>query len=497
MKLIKLTDDTIRFIFGHEAAEDDDIERLKKYYFKNTTYERLRSSTALRILIGHKGVGKSALLTVASQEDAMQNRLSIMLRPDDIAEVLLESKDINTLIRAWKSGLLRLIRGKVVEYFSMKVDFIPDGCASNWSALARDLASNLSKWIASKGVVLDETRRSVLEAFCHDNVIRIYVDDLDRGWTATAESVVRMSAMLNAMRDIAREYKNIRFVVSMRSDVFYLVRTSDESTDKLESSCIWFSWTNHDILAMLMKRVKTFFGKYCPEDAVLVQQEQSMLASDLSLVMEDRFKGHGAWSNIPTYRMLMTLIRRRPRDLVKLCTLAARHAYENGRIKIGAEDFDAIFSRYSQDRLQDTINEFRSELPNIQELLENMKPDKRARKHSAHRNSGFYVFTTDELVAKLKNIAQGHHFKFYGKSTFATEKELISFLYKIGFITARRKQSTGKIVRHFFEEQNYIGSLYADYGYEWEVHLAYRWALSPADVDTLSEVDVLEDDKVL
>ena len=35
MKELVFNDDVIRSIFGHEAAEDDDVERLKKYYFKN------------------------------------------------------------------------------------------------------------------------------------------------------------------------------------------------------------------------------------------------------------------------------------------------------------------------------------------------------------------------------------------------------------------------------------------------------------------------------
>ena len=35
---IEFNEDTIRAIFGHEAAEDETIERLKSYYLKTNTF---------------------------------------------------------------------------------------------------------------------------------------------------------------------------------------------------------------------------------------------------------------------------------------------------------------------------------------------------------------------------------------------------------------------------------------------------------------------------
>ena len=61
---VNFDEDTIRKIFGHEAAEDEDIERLKGYYVKTDMYTAMKSSIPLYILVGHKGVGKSALFKV-------------------------------------------------------------------------------------------------------------------------------------------------------------------------------------------------------------------------------------------------------------------------------------------------------------------------------------------------------------------------------------------------------------------------------------------------
>jgi hypothetical protein len=41
------------------------------------------------------------------------------------------------------------------------------------------------------------------------------------------------------------------------------------------------------------------------------------------------------------------------------------------------------------------------------------------------------------------------------------------------------------IERKYFEESRYLSSKFVDFGFDWEVHPAYRWALQP---DNLSDV---------
>ena len=59
----------IQRMFGHEAAEDEDLDRLREYYFKTSTYDQVVTDLPLRILVGHKGIGKSALFQVAMAID--------------------------------------------------------------------------------------------------------------------------------------------------------------------------------------------------------------------------------------------------------------------------------------------------------------------------------------------------------------------------------------------------------------------------------------------
>ncbi|RZM23089.1 MAG: hypothetical protein EOO88_27285, partial [Pedobacter sp.] len=53
------------------------------------------------------------------------------------------------------------------------------------------------------------------------------------------------------------------------------------------------------------------------------------------------------------------------------------------------------------------------------------------------------------------------------------------FLYKINFITATKKLPDGFIDRKDFEDNRYLSSDFVDFGYDWEVHMAFRWGLQP------------------
>lgn len=468
------TEENIASLFGHEAAEDEDIERLRGYYLKSNVFEQVANDLPLRILVGHKGIGKSALFHVAMAEEEQRGKLSILIKPDDIVGIGDSETDILKLIREWKTGITEIISRKALTSFGLQFD----GARSKFNEYGGKIIDYLQETFrASDRVNLKESQKLIIDDFLRTGKIYVYLDDLDRGWQGRPNDIRKISALLNAVRDISAGSKGISFRVSLRSDVYYLARTSDESTDKIEGSVIWFSWTNHEILALLVKRVEQFFNKKLEADD-LFKLDQAKLASHLDEILEPNFNGRGNWENIPTYRMLMSLIRKRPRDLVKLCTLAARKARSLKENKIGTKCYESIFEEYSQGRLQDTINEYRSELPEIERLLFGMKPSKEERKAKLG-----YVYTTDMLLKKIKNIQQNVVFKF-ANGKIADEKDIAAFMYKINFLTAR-KELGSLIERKYFEESRYLSHKFVDFGFDWEIHPAYRWALQP---DNLGDI---------
>lgn len=483
MKESFFSESNIQSLFGHEAAEDEKPERLKQYYFKTSVYEQVSTDLPLRILVGHKGIGKSALFQVAIMEDWQKDVLPILIKPDDIIDLGFEENDFLKTIRKWKNGLLaiivskvltsigaeeRKIKAKIAKYGGNAIDFLHETFKKN---LKLDLSAS---------------ERLIVKNFLENKTINVYIDDLDRGWKGRQVDINRISALLNAVRDITRENKGLNFRIGLRSDVYYLVRTSDESTDKIEGSVIWQTLTNHEIFVILVKRIETFFDRTINEQS-LVKKPQKDLAVYLSPIMEARFKGRGHWENAPMYKVIMSLIRKRPRDLVKLLTLAARNAREFKSDKINTSNFENIFAQYSQGRLQDTENEFESELPDISRLLLNMKPNRIERT----TKQGF-VYKTDALLKKIASIQEMGQFRF-STGRIATTKELAGFMFKTNFLTAR-KETTHKISRKYFEENRYLSNEFADFGYDWEVHPAYRWALQPDHVNNFFDTLILSHD---
>src|SRR5690606_25673514 len=134
---------------------------------------------------------------------------------------------------------------------------------------------------------------------------------------------------------------------------------------------------------------------------------QRHLAHHLARIFENPFEGRGKWEKVSIHKILMSLIRKRPRDLVKLCSSAAQIASNYNSSIIKSAHLQSIFEEYSQGRIQDTINEYKSELPKIENLIFGMKPNQSERKTS----SG-YIFTTAELHSKINKIKESNNFKF-------------------------------------------------------------------------------------
>lgn len=473
---IVFTDQTIQSLFGFEDAESEPIERLREYYFKKDTFSRVVSDLPIRILVGHKGTGKSALFKVAIAEEKENGNLPILIRPDDIAELGKSDENFLLRIRQWKFGLTKIIGAKVFSEFGLYDESI----AGKLSLFGVKLVSFVSETVTAikDNVDLQPTQKLSVENFLKSRKIIVYLDDLDRGWEGKKDDINRISALLNAIRDMANDNPGLLFKVSLRSDVYYLVRTSDESTDKIEGSVVWYKWTNHEILVMLIKRILTYFGENVNEE-ILMKTPQKHLCYNLDSVFEPKFYGKGKWTEVPIHRILMSLTRKRPRDLVKLCSLAAQQAYINGSELLRSPHFQAIFEEYSQGRIQDTINEYKTELPQLEKLVFGMKPSKKER-----CASDGYIYSTTELQTKINNIKQQNNFTFTNGRP-ATAKDLAQFLFKINFLTARKTMEDGTIQRKYFEENRYLSNSFVDFGYDWEVHPAFRWALQPDDLENI------------
>lgn len=485
---IDFNEDQIGEMFGELDAQEDDEKRLDDFFLKTDIFNKIHNRRPLRIIVAQKGVGKSAILRKSYLENIHNNQLSLWVRPDDIEnlETIENSTDTIKLIRQWKTGLEKLIISKVCDNMELtQNDTVKNGIKSGLK-----ITEQLSRIIVKlkDHVNMSEINKLFVEQYTKNNEIYVYIDDLDRAWNGSKENVARISALVTAARNMCSDDNSLKIRISLRSDVYYLFRKADESTDKVSNNVIILDWSQHELLAMLVKRVQLYFGEKI-SDSKLLEMPQDEMAEYLNIVMEDKFKGKGKWNNTPLRKILLSLVRKRPRDLINLCVLSSRHANTNKRNKIVTDDWESSFSNYSQDRFNDTIVEHKFEIGNIESLLKGMAPSSSEMKN--RREKRLFIYDTKGILAKIGTIIERGDYRFSNQREKATPQEVLVFLYKINFLTARKTLQSGYIDTKYFEDNNYLAGLdNVDFGYDWEVHPAFRKVLYPASKDIFETMDI-------
>jgi hypothetical protein len=201
------------------------------------------------------------LLKRAKLHDDDDNVLSVWLTPGDISAVATRDSgsDFTKLVEYWKQGIFAIIAKHVLGDAANEM-LNKEKIGGFASRIATFIPAITAKFSEKIGIASAEVNRAVVANFNKTGVINVYIDDIDRGWSASKSDIKNISALLNAMRDISGGDRRIRFRIGLRSDVYFLVRTSDESTDKIEANVVWLSWSNHEVLCIMAKRIETFLA---------------------------------------------------------------------------------------------------------------------------------------------------------------------------------------------------------------------------------------------
>lgn len=461
----------IEDLFGSEAAESENDDRLRDYFYRSQPLREFLTTTPLKIAVGFKGTGKSALLRMGYLNDLEDGHLALWITPDDLGGTVYEDAKANEsvipAIRVWKNSLCTLLADRLDD--------------------APDKTDSTRKWVKR---ATDGERHALAKLFVEVGATRVpvslYIDDLDRGWSAKAGDIIALTALLHALRDLCRNNPGLTARVSLRSDVYWDLRGADESLDKFEENVVKVRWSQTEILAVLVKRVVTFLGTKLPEDD-LQTADQTRLAEWIGPVFAESFVNTRSWPGASTHRVLLSLVRGRPRDIIKLAIESGRAAARRSAVRVEGRDILQIVPDYSTNRLQDLTVEFRRIMPDLERVLHAMAPTRsELQQMRVGGLDNVWVYRTDRLVAKINNIRQRVQ-QTPGLDAMATAR----LLYRIGFVTARKRLPDGYIERHDFEEYPSLLGPGGDGGFLWEVHPAYRSALNLDKlVDWHSSVDL-------
>ena len=518
-KNFKLDAMTRRELFGHEDATQEDQERLSDYFIRRDDFETVHSLLPFCIVVGRKGTGKSAILRYSDwcnrYTDSQEKRLSIWLRPDDITEMYREIDiqiPIGDIVLFWKKGIARCVASRIVSECKFKSedekrkvlqwayetgyeskDFIT-AIAEHVSGTLKSPIGDISIGGQNESKDTNIGEHHILQRIIKDPVF-FYMDDLDRGWIPNKDNAKRLKALILALGDMTSDMQNFRARIALRTDVYDYLNTDEEFFDKYETAVVWCKWTNADILKVLIKRIASYFGKEVSDLDLESMSQKNLAEKYFPPLIGTYFKDTRVWQGKTTHRVLMSLVRGIPRDIVKLLNSAATKAYEAGRNSVEPQDICDILDEYSRLRLLDISREFISELPQVKNLLLNMGPTQAEKKKKKEKR---YLYSTAELKTKIDQAVEHVGSVHFSWSTVPAQFiDLAHFLYKIGFITARRDYSS-KIDRTCYDVSPLLLTRQCvDKGYAWEIHPAYRAALytyDPNDITWQNTVEISDSD---
>lgn len=468
--------DNVAEIFGSDAADTEDPARLYTFFVSNDSYYEVRTQNPLTLVVGQKGIGKTALMLVSSLDDRRVGFPNIFIRGSQVFSSSSGDLTGSASIAKFKAAIEEALVAEVVQRLSsqaaeaLSVPPVVGGFIATLAKLGTQIATGQSEALKKATITLAPwITKGVRE-------INVYVDDTDVEWDGSRGSADRINRLLQACFQIAAESGgDIHFKVSLRSDLYNYLSVNSDIIDKIQSGVVRCRWTNDDIFRVLAKRIAVYEGRDNLDFIDTLGQEA--LFQELFLpYFEDKFKSVGAWQNAPMRQVLLSFVRQRPRDLIGLCRLAAQDALKHGTI-IDTGSLERVIPQYCNNRLNDTIVEFRNELPEVERLLYEMRPEtvKVKKGQTAPKKRNYY--SHDELIAKINRIKQNVNLTFSYRAAQATASEIVDFLFRINFIVASRTDETGHIERMYYDfsdtrlRETRLGR------WDWEVHMAYRWAI--------------------
>jgi hypothetical protein len=460
-------------------------------------------SGSLRVLIGHKGMGKTALLEhlrMTTQKSAIP---ALLLRPDDLNVPAIEkASDIATIKKHMFESLVvaaaahvgstltgqlagdaaRLyqtavaVKRRKADWMSQVLTFLSAAAKPLIQVDARELAINLA------GPESPHTIVSALQSHLQTNGSALYVllDDTDQiASPDDPQHLNRIWGLLLALRRLATDSPSLRCVVSLRAEVWTrLQRDEKGQRDQLDHirPMVVDLRADETLLEGILNRRMLLAARLVGQltgnpYAPFFSGDQVTLPTS-----EER----RSWKTF-----IMKSSRDRPRDMVLLVELLAKTARAAGREIITSADAESAMIAYSNDRADDTAIEFARDCPQLRDVLRSFA------------DLDEFKMPFERLRTHLKGVPSRFGVMLRGRNltpdTDEAALELMRLLHECGFLNARvndARASRGFRHINFRDDPNFVQRTRWNelQGAIWEVHPAFRDFLHEARGNRTSQV---------
>jgi hypothetical protein len=447
---INLTDPDL---FGNEAGEDEDPRVLQSYFLNKPEFARFSEpQNRLAIVRARKGMGKSALLSKLSA-DLRQDRRNVLavIKGSDLAAFGLMSTTMpNVLINEWQQRICVMLVYELGK--ALKIAFSDTAMALVESS---ELAGFKSKNIV--GSLLDRIKIKIGDAELQKPEHRdsfqllkrhlsngeinawVMIDDIDATFVNSAESSLQISTFFSACRRLTTDVTNLAIRASVRSDVWTVVKRTDEALDKCEQYIFDISWSNDEARRILENKIHAYVRRKhtLPRWVRNTPRERS-----LGLI----FKPKVPWGDNE---------------------VPAENADRNRLNRIGIKQITGVLRNFGGYRLDDLYREHGHQYPQLQKLIEAF-------------SSGPSRYSTNQLLEHIsKRIIKPFGLpEVDGESIHNGAFGLARFLFKIGFIHGRDDQESSPSFVRFEDRSDLLSTtVNPDDGMIWEIHPSYRQVL--------------------
>jgi len=441
----------------------------------------------MRILVGNKGIGKSAIVEWIASVSKKDNLPCLLIRPDNmVGNDFPAAQDIGTLKSHYYGILVRTIaarigsqlkgflKGDAAKLYAeakgqglTEADFV-EKSLELFSAisspvhkidgvkLAKDLAG-----VNSPNSLIAAINSQLLKGA---GIFYLLIDDTDQ-LAAPDQSahLNRIWALLLAVRRLVGECTEVRAIVTLRSTVWE--RMSSESVGQRDQT---------DHLRGLVVSLKA-------DDNLMeniIRRRLQMAAKDSGKVTTDPYTifFSGTHVTLPTSTQtrpwdgfIIKSARERPRDAIQFIKNMI-DAAGNSTKPIGADEADKGMKIYSKERVDDVVNEFSLDCKNIRDLI------------NSFVDIDFEI-DFEVLRAHLHTIPSRSSTLIRGEIVRPENNEgavkILSLLHECGFINARvldNRQPKGFAHILFQDDPNFVrldnwNNLQSAH---WEVHPAFR-----------------------
>jgi hypothetical protein len=298
------------------------------------------------------------------------------------------------------------------------------------------------------------------------------VDDVDHNFQNTAQQKAKVASFFVACREIANAVPELRIRAAVRPNVWTTIKMEFEPLSHVEQYITDLTWPENANRRLLAKRVEGYLRRSDQWDKVVFDLPSDQAYRDKILIagfaQDPMVWGKGTR---PPHVLLHTLSKHRPRWIVELCKEAAKGARKRGKAIIEREDIYNELGAFGQRRIQDTVAEFRSQCPEIGEII-------------AAFNRESEEFATDALLDVISHKVLDHlQPKISGVLGAPRSIDVAQFLFEIGFVFGKREYPDGSYEHITYSDRPQLlrARTNIDDGLRWEIHPVFRQALEMRD----------------